>query len=548
MKTIAILDADLDETPLGTRSRLAQPLAEVPILTRTVQRLLRCQQVAEVVLTFPQAQAPAVEALLSGTKVTLHPRPVGAPPYRSLVRTARKWSLNAWRGGLGGSNSFDEYFDVQGCATLAAEHQAHAVMTLQPGAALLDPVLADAMVKHAERHAEEVRMTFAQAPPGLVPTILQTALCQELATNRVPPGWTLAYKPETPALDLAFKPCCFGVSGPIRHSSGRLTADTSRSIRAMEALIEAGADGDAESVARWLLEREASTPEPLPREVEIELTTEDPIPETPLRPRGAQVPPRGPIDLGHVQRLAAELAAEDDSLVVVGGHGDPVLHAQFGEVLTCLRDAGVYGIAVYTTGQSLSNEAIEAIVAARIDVVVFQIDAWSDATYERLTGGAQLATVKEAMNRLIQARQEAGQTEPIIVPQITKCTENVEELDAFFDGWMQLQGCATVRGFSTFGGQSRVGGRLRDLSVVDMTPPTRTPCQRVMSRCVVLADGSVVPCDQDFTGQLLLGHLGKQTLQEVWSGARAECLRHNHAQGHADTELLCGPCAEWHRP
>ena len=38
MKVIATLQADLEETPLGTKSRLADELGGVPVLLRTVQR------------------------------------------------------------------------------------------------------------------------------------------------------------------------------------------------------------------------------------------------------------------------------------------------------------------------------------------------------------------------------------------------------------------------------------------------------------------------------------------------------------------------------
>ena len=135
MKTIAVLNADLNETPIGTRSRLAEPLAGVPILRRTVERLTRCKGLEHVVVTFPQAQANRVEPLLADTPAVLRPRADSTPPYRALVRAARKWSLDAWRGGLGGSNSFDEYIDVETCVALAAEYHAEAVAPVQPGAA-----------------------------------------------------------------------------------------------------------------------------------------------------------------------------------------------------------------------------------------------------------------------------------------------------------------------------------------------------------------------------------------------------------------------------
>jgi hypothetical protein len=202
----------------------------------------------------------------------------------------------------------------------------------------------------------------------------------------------------------------------------------------------------------------------------------------------------------------------------------------------------VYGIAGYTTGQGLTNDAMEALLSSEVDVVTFQIDAWTSETYRRLQGGGALTRVHEAIQNLCDARSAARQPAPIIVPQFTKCTGNVEELDAFFDGWMRRQGCASIVGYSDHCGQ------LDDLAVMDMRPPQRFACSRLSSRCVVLADGTVTRCDQDFAARQPIGHLGTATLSEVWTGHVAERLRGEHRDGRFDEESLCTICREWHRP
>jgi hypothetical protein len=542
VKTIAILDADLDVTPLGTRSRLAEPLGGVPVLRRTVDRLLRCRLPRRIIVLCPSVQRDRAAQLLDGADVDLRQRDSAPPPYRSLVRVARKWSLDAWRGGLGGSSALDEYADAATWLALAKSHGADSVVSLQPGAACIDPELVDAMIRHSEERSDEVRMTFAQAPPGLAPSIYQTALCEQLAAARVPPGWTLAYKPDDPKMDLAFKPCCFPMPMAVRHASGRLTADTARSFNMMGEIIAAGADRDAESTGRWLLDFEANHVHSPPREVEIELTTRDTLPEALLRPCGVRVPARGPLALESIDNIVAALGTVDDALVVLGGHGDPALHPQFDEVLARLRGGGVYGLTVNTTGQQLSDEVIAAMVKHRVDVVVFMLDAWTADMYAKVSGGASLDAAKDAMNRLAAARQSAKQAEPVIVPRLIKSTENLQEMDAFFDGWMRAIGCATIIGYSDF------GGRMPDLAVADMSPNTREPCRRIMNRCVVLADGTVTACDQDFAGQLAYGHLGEGTMLEIWHGARARRLRQLHRDERPQDAVLCGPCAEWHRP
>ena len=237
MKTVALINADLEYTPIGTKSRLSDELAGTPVLVRTVENLLNCKQLDEIVVCFPEQQKPDMEALVGHLHIKLRARNDCSPPYQMLVRTARKWSLDAWRGGLGSTCSFDEYTNGGLCAAVAKEFEAEAIASISPGAALLDPELTDAMIEHADDNAQEVRLVFGQAPPGLVPLILQRAICNDVATSNTPVGWTLAYRPDEPRTDLAFKPCCFAVPQSVRHAGGRLCADTDRSFQAMSDLL-----------------------------------------------------------------------------------------------------------------------------------------------------------------------------------------------------------------------------------------------------------------------------------------------------------------------
>lgn len=547
MKMVAVLSADLDKTPMGTTSRLADDLRGVAILRRTVERIKRCDRVEQIVVAAPPYHAERVRSIIAGTGATVESVDSPPPPYRRLVTVARKWSLDSWRGGLGGSAGFDEYTDTAVHLAIARKTEADAVAVVAPGSVLLDSAMLDAMIEHHIANADDARLTFAQAPPGLAGTIIQTGVLEELAPQNAPPGWGLAYKPNAPAIDVAFRACCYPAPRSVRHSAGRLTADTDRSIRTIERVLNRCDDPSAEQVGQLLIE-DAGIIESLPREIEIELTTDDPLPETRLRLRGHRAASRGPIAVDAVERLATELVSgNDDALVVLGGHGDPLLHPQLATILGSLRRAGVYGICIYTTGQSLTDDALSAIVEHQVDVVVLHVDAWRPETYLALNGGGPadptrgLDVVDAAVDRLIRARTEARQPAPIVVPQMTKCVENVAEMDEFFDGWIRRGGCATIAGFSDY------GGRLDNLAVTDTSPPQRSACRRLWRRCMVLADGSVVACDQDATGSLYLGHVDSASLGDIWNGQAANHLRELHQTLQLDEPSLCARCSQWHR-
>jgi hypothetical protein len=116
------------------------------------------------------------------------------------------------------------------------------------------------------------------------------------------------------------------------------------------------------------------------------------------------------------------------------------------------------------------------------------------------------------------------------------------EMEAFYDHWMNVVGSAVIVG------PSHHAGRFPDRAVMNMAPPTRTPCRRILSRMTVLADGSVPVCDQDFAGRHIIGSAASNSLAELWTSPGMESVRQSHRSGEFDGMPLCPACDEWHRP
>ncbi len=556
--TIAAIYADLEVTPLGTRSRLAELLGGVPVLRRTVDRLLRSERLAAVVVLVPKDQYDSACELLRGTPAIVRKHQAAPPPWAKLVRVARKWSLDGWRGGIGGTTSLDEYMHPALFDGLLTHLQAEAVMVIPPAAALIDPVLVDSMVEHHATADDEARMTFTQAPPGVSGTIYDASLVKELAEKNVPPGWILGYKPDAPRKDLAFFSCCYHAPSLLTHTAGRLIADTDCAFDTVRALLAEHPDPDGETIGSWLAARDRRCDGQLPREIEVELTTDDPFPEAVLRPRGSRVGRRGPMPIETIENIAQQLSRFDDSLLVLGGYGDPLRHPQFERVLEAIRRHKVFGIAVRTAGVDLDEGMMAALIDHEIDVVTVLLDGWSESTYAAMstpndpcgagilpveTQAGSLCRIVARIERFEALRIENNRPAPIIVPEMVKAKQTTGELADFFDGWIRKVGTVNVTGYSHFAGQ------LEDHAVMSMAPPARFACRRINSRCLVLADGRVTVCDQDFAGRHTVGRVDEQTLEEIWTGSAMTRIREAHAAGRFNDAMpLCAKCDEWHRP
>ncbi len=552
MSIIAVIQADLETTPIGTRSRLAEEVGGVPILRRTVERAAAVSHLDDVCVLCPTDQADRCAALIAGTGASVRTHSAPPAPWAALVQTARKWSLDGWRGGIGGTTSFDEFTDSRLIAGVFRECAADEVLSVPPAAPLFDPELAARMIEHKHTTDEEVRMVFSQAPPGLAGVVLDAALVHELAGKNSPIGWTFSYQPDDARKDLIFQPCCYEVPRELRHATGRLIADTDRSVETIAALLRDKESPDSAAIGKWLMRRMGTHVETHPREVEIELTTEDPFPDALLRPRGQRVGQRGPIDPALVTKVVAEVSAFDDALVVLAGFGDPFRHPEFRPILQALAASraagrGPYGLAVRTAGVDLDESMSRTLVECGVDVLQVPMDAWTAELYGRLQSPhnpavASLELVRSNLDALGRVRQERGSVRPIVLPEFTKARENVHEMDSFYDGWIRQHGAAVISGSCHFAGQ------VEDHSVITMTPPTRGACGRLGARCLILADGNVAMCDQDLRGQHTVGDLTERDLAAIWHGAELGRIRQAHCSGRFAPTPLCPACAEWHRP
>jgi len=549
MKIIAACLVDFDRGPLGTRARLEEDLHGAAVLRRTLMRLRAARQVASVHVLAPAAQKQRAEAAVAGLDVQVETHEAEPVPWQAYVASARKWSLDAWRGGLGGTSVFDESLHPWLLAALGRREKADGVVDVPAGAALLDGQMLDAMIAHYEQVHEQVRMTFTQAPPGLAAAIYAPALLADLAEANHWPGRMMAYQPAKPARDMIMLPCFWPPGLEVRTAAGRCIADTRTAVERIASILRDVGNGasadrspDAATVARWLTEVAAERVGALPSEVEIELTTDDPLPDSVLRPRGGAVGPRGPMPDDVFDAVIEELADRDDARVVLGGFGDPLLADNFARCLQKCRLAGVFALAVRTPLVHLDDAALDALLDARVDVLNVLLDAATPDTYRRVHKADHFERVTANIDRVLAAHAARRQPQPLVVCEMTKTAETLADMEAFFYHWVTRTGSAAVAGPSTY------GGRWPDLAVMDMTPPLRSACRRIFARAMILADGRMTVCDQDFRGDHAVGTVAGSTVSEVWRGSALTALRHAHGVGDWAGCALCPPCRQWHRP
>ena len=508
-----------------------------PVLDWTLRRLSSAACVDTAVVLCWDDQADAVEAVpavadRAGVAV-LSRGPRQHVPSLAAVAAARRWA-DGWRGGLLGTCAFDRGYHPAWTHEVAELHDADAVLLVDPAAALIDPILIDALADHADAHAD-AELCFMPAAPGLSATLLRRELVARLVTANATPGRLLTYWPDHHGVDPIGRDGCAPVPTPVARTTYSFLLDSDRQAeRAAVAMVHLNGHliaTEAEDLVVHM--RGVERVDRLPRDVVLELNTARLT--RPIYWAGRAIAfGRPELSLATAKLLIAELATVDDARLTLAGVGDPLLSPIWTDVVAMAVDAGV---AVHVETDLISGDDVDRLAGCGADVVSVHLPATTGRTYADVMGVDAAAAVVANLRRL----HAAAAGTPLVVPTFTKCAANLAEMEPWYDYWLRQVGHAVVVGPSTY------NDRLVNVGVADMAPPKRRPCARLASRLTILSDGTVVSCEQDVTAQQPMGRLGERPLTDIWRD-RFASLRACHAAGRWAEQPLCGGCGEWHRP
>jgi len=556
VSTLALIATDTQHTALGLPSRLHGPMRGQGVLQQTLQRVARVPGVEKIVLVHPQGQAPheLIDPAHIAKPVETHAAAEGLVDARTpYLRSARKWSLTAWRGGLGEAMVYDELLPPGPLHEAMQALEGEAALIARGDWCVVDPALAEAQLAAHLDDPEALPLTFSQAPPGLSPLVCSASMLQQLAQHHGYLGRILGYNPDRPQPDPIGRGANITIDAAVRDCNRRFIYDTDRSAdlldRIADHLGDAFPTADAKQITDAAREVESRDRpinwQPLPQQVNLELSPRRAV-QGPVTAQAHVELDRPDLDAALGERIAQQLGAMDDVALTLGGLGDALLHPQWQSLTRAAQEAGVFGIAI-TTDLLCEKATLDALLQSPIDVVLVHVNAYSAATYQTMMGVDRFDDVFENLRYLLEQRRhlaESGKGEiglPWLVPSLVKTPAAVDEIEPFFDRWMRPLGVQPMLAPAQTG-----CGKMPALSPAAMTPPRRVPCRQLGRRMTILAEGTVALCDQDWLGEAALGNTADEALTAIWQ--RVDKPRQTHEAEQWDELALCRNCGEWHRP
>ena len=263
---------------------------------------------------------------------------------------------------------------------------------------------------------------------------------------------------------------------------------------------------------------------------------------------------RGRMDEALFDRIAEEVASRQESRTFVPMlQNEPFLDKRlFDRIARFRRVAGPrIEVELVTNGAFLTDENIEKMRAAELDILDVSLDAVQRETYEKIRVGLDFDTVMAGVERVIAAKLPRTALHVRMVLQ----RDNIREAKAFARSW-RARGVAVF----TYMTNDRAGA-ITDFK--DRIRPTedelgfghrigRAAFRRWIGHCPIpfattniLHDGSMLLCVHDWNRNEILGNVRDSTISELWNGERMKELRRLVSERKYEEVPACQSCSLW---
>ncbi|MFC1559019.1 radical SAM/SPASM domain-containing protein [Gemmatimonadota bacterium] len=194
-------------------------------------------------------------------------------------------------------------------------------------------------------------------------------------------------------------------------------------------------------------------------------------------------------------------------------------------------------IEVYTNGSLLNDENIHDMLEIGPDVVNISFDGVSKEAYEAVRRNLDFDEVQNNITQLVRQRDASRKGKPHIAISIIEMEQTAAGIEAFQKKWAAVVDEVIVVPYSNWADiDEREHGN-------EPGQGQRMPCPRLWVNLTILNTGKAVLCCLDYNGDIILGDVTEQSVEEIWTGEKLQDLRKLHLEGKHSEIPRCKNCS-----
>jgi len=239
--------------------------------------------------------------------------------------------------------------------------------------------------------------------------------------------------------------------------------------------------------------------------------------------------------------LAKTLAYEEDffyfmicaQTLILHGFGEPILDRNLGQKIAL---ANKKGLPTYFSMNpvNIKLEKMKEFAEAGLDYIKFSLEGLDNETqqmYRRVTDVTFNETLKKIFDT-IELFEKYNYKTKVILTRLSFKHDPIGDKE-YIDFWKQYPVIAYIKN------QHNRWLYQEETADYNTAEYMQRYCEFPWSSVSVLYDGTVVPCPLDYEGELKMGNLKDNTLEEIWNSQKYTDFRKMHAEGNFPKNHFC---------
>lgn len=223
--------------------------------------------------------------------------------------------------------------------------------------------------------------------------------------------------------------------------------------------------------------------------------------------------------------------------------GESLLHPEIIEMIKMAKEANLF-LKLHTNATILEDPLARGIIEAGLDQLTFSFDGFDASTYEKIRVNGRFEKTVGNILHFLEIKKSLKAKKPVTILELIAFPDlysphHKEEKKAFLQRFRGLPlDRLEIRELHNWAGETGVPPSTSHYSL----------CPFLWLSLVVLWDGTVLPCTQDFHGFYPLGKVGEASLLEMWNSPAMIELRKKIIDRDLASLETCSRCDRLRRP
>lgn len=222
--------------------------------------------------------------------------------------------------------------------------------------------------------------------------------------------------------------------------------------------------------------------------------------------------------------------------------GESLIHPELIDMIRYARLRGIY-TRLHTNATLLSDKVSRDLIGSGLDFISFSFDGYDKGVYENNRLNSNFEKTREGIIQFLNFKVKTNSTHPYTVLQVMEYGDNREGklIDIKRKEFLAPLERLRLDKF-IIRKPHNWGGLIDELADNTHSKNRRLICTFPWYAMVILWNGEVTPCPQDFEGRIILGDMNEEDLINVWNGSRMRAFRKDMVKKKVDAYPPCRDC------